>query len=132
MREPKWKVIKETTSSVVLGFGNLQLTLLLRLGVLEHLERMDSAGSGAGEAEDLLDVLLKMQMHVRSTWKKSISKLSFLEVNSMYSLLSHFLGNESREGSLRFKKAEKVILVSRKSCLQPNYKFTSLYSHHNF
>jgi hypothetical protein len=67
-----------------LGFGNLQLTLLLRLGVLEHLERMDSAGSGAGEAEDLLDVLLKMQMHVRSTWKKSISKLSFLEVNSMY------------------------------------------------
>jgi hypothetical protein len=32
----------------------------------------------------------------------------------MYSLLSHFLGNESREGSLRFKKAEKVILVSRK------------------
>jgi hypothetical protein len=32
----------------------------------------------------------------------------------MYSLLSHFLGNESREGSLRFKKTEKVILVLRK------------------
>ncbi|WVZ79262.1 hypothetical protein U9M48_026864 [Paspalum notatum var. saurae] len=29
--------------------------------IKEHLERMDAAGAGAGEAEDLLDVLLKIQ-----------------------------------------------------------------------